>query len=47
MRKRFEQQCKYRLKTAQVHQLKTAQLSDVKVSFPLMYANSFFPGKEG
>ena len=39
--------CKYRVKIAQVHRLKTAQLSDVKVSFPLTYANSFLPGKEG
>ena len=39
--------CKYRVKTAQVHRVKTAQLSDVKVFFPLTYANSFLPGKEG
>ncbi len=39
--------CKYRVKIAQVHRLKTAQLSDVKISFLLMYASSFLPGKEG
>ena len=31
--------CKYRVKIAQVHRLKSEQLSDVKIPFPSIYAS--------
>ena len=39
--------CKYRVKTAQLYRLKSEQLTDVKIPFPLMYASFLFPGKVG
>ena len=31
--------CKYQVKIAQVHRLKSEQLSDVKIPFPSIYAS--------
>jgi activator of HSP90 ATPase len=39
LRVRNSKGCKYRLKSAQVHRLKSEQLSDVKIPFPLIYAS--------
>jgi hypothetical protein len=35
----FKAGCKYRVKIAQVHRLKSEQLSDVKIPFPSIYAS--------
>ncbi|MBK5196308.1 MAG: hypothetical protein JJE08_09845 [Proteiniphilum sp.] len=43
----FALECKYRVKTAQLYRLKSEQLTDVKIPFPLMYASFLFPGKVG